>query len=109
VPPQLAAGKMTLPEGFRATLFAGEPNVVQPIAFWLRRPRPAVGRGMLFVSRLASRPQEGQGPHPDLRDTDGDGKFDKRTVFAATSRTSPASSTASACLGLRHAQPDLHP
>ena len=28
-----AASRMTLPAGFRATLFAGEPDVVQPIAF----------------------------------------------------------------------------
>ena len=33
IPPHLAASKMTLPEGFKSTLFAGEPDVVQPIAF----------------------------------------------------------------------------
>ncbi len=30
-----AAKEMTLPPGFKATLFAGEPDVVQPIAFCL--------------------------------------------------------------------------
>ena len=33
LPPKVAPTRMTLPEGFRATLFAGEPDVVQPIAF----------------------------------------------------------------------------
>ena len=33
VPPQEAAGKFKLPPGFAATLFAGEPDLVQPIAF----------------------------------------------------------------------------
>ena len=31
--PAEAAGRMRLPEGFQATLFAAEPDVVQPIAF----------------------------------------------------------------------------
>ena len=33
LPPRVAAMKMTLPTGFKATLFAGEPDLVQPIAF----------------------------------------------------------------------------
>ena len=33
LPPKDAAKAMTLPKGFKATLFAGEPDVVQPIAF----------------------------------------------------------------------------
>ena len=32
-PPAEAASHMTLPPGFSATLFAGEPDIVQPIAF----------------------------------------------------------------------------
>ena len=28
-----SAKRMTLPDGFRATLFAGEPDLVQPMAF----------------------------------------------------------------------------
>jgi hypothetical protein len=30
--PQRAAERIKLPEGFRATLFAGEPDLVKPIA-----------------------------------------------------------------------------
>ena len=33
LPGALAAEQMVLPPGFKATLFAGEPDVVQPIAF----------------------------------------------------------------------------
>ena len=33
IPPKEAPGKMTVPPGFKVTLFAGEPDVVQPIAF----------------------------------------------------------------------------
>jgi len=32
LPPEQAAKEMTLPAGFKATLFAGEPDVKQPIA-----------------------------------------------------------------------------
>ena len=33
LPPIEAAQTMRVPEGFRVTLFAGEPDVMQPIAF----------------------------------------------------------------------------
>src|SRR5947209_2340231 len=35
LPPQKAAEAMKLPDGFRATLVAGEPDVVQPISMCL--------------------------------------------------------------------------
>jgi putative membrane-bound dehydrogenase-like protein len=85
VPPGQAAGRMKLPEGFKATLFAGEPDVVQPIAFTID------GRGRLWVCEGMSYPKwlpedSEPGDRPDriviLDDTDGDGRFDKRTVFA---------------------------
>ncbi len=41
--PQEAAASITVPEGFRVTLFAGEPDVAQPIAFDLD------DRGRLWV------------------------------------------------------------
>src|ERR1041384_5919403 len=78
--PEEAAQKMTLPPGFRATLFAGEPDVKQPIAFALD------DRGRLWVAEAYTYPQrapEGEGKDRILifEDTNGDGKFDKRTVF----------------------------
>ena len=80
LPPEQAAKEMTLPPGFKATLFAGEPDVKQPIAFSID------DRGRIWVAEAYCYPQrqpEGQGKDRILvfEDTNGDGKFDKRTVF----------------------------
>src|SRR5437899_2083133 len=81
LPPRVAAAKMTLPPGFKATLFAGEPDVVQPIAFAFD------DRGRLWVAECLSYPNwlpEGV-PGPDriliFEDRDGDGRFDTCKVF----------------------------
>ena len=50
MPPLQAAGRMTLPEGFRATLFAAEPDVRQPIAMATDE------RGRLWVAENFSYP-----------------------------------------------------
>src|SRR6266481_258215 len=78
--PEDAAKEMTLPPGFKATLFAGEPDVKQPIAFAID------DRGRLWVAEAYTYPvraPEGQGKDRILvfEDTDGDGKFNRRTVF----------------------------
>ncbi len=78
--PEDAAKEMTLPPGFKATLFAGEPDVKQPIAFTID------DRGRIWVAEAYTYPirqPEGQGKDRILvfEDTNGDGKFDKRTVF----------------------------
>jgi putative membrane-bound dehydrogenase-like protein len=80
LPPEQAAKEMTLPPGFRAQLFAGEPDVKQPIAFAID------DRGRLWVAEAYTYPRrapEGQGKDRILvfEDTNGDGKFDRRTVF----------------------------
>jgi putative membrane-bound dehydrogenase-like protein len=95
LPPQKAAEVMTVPEGFHVKLFAGEPDVRQPIALCLD------DRGRVWVAEAycypARRPSNGplldlagaKGQRPGDRgdrilifeDTDGDGKFDKCTVF----------------------------
>src|SRR5436305_1598382 len=80
LPPASAAKAMSLPPGFQATLFAGEPDVVQPIAFTFD------DRGRLWVVECLSYPKwtsDGTGHDRVVifEDTDGDGKFDKRTVF----------------------------
>ena len=72
---------MTMPAGFKATLFAAEPDIVNPIAFTID------ARGRLWVVQSFSYPTrqpEGKGKDTILifEDTDGDGKADKRTVFA---------------------------
>jgi len=81
-PPQEAPGKMTLPEGFQVKLFAGEPDVVQPMGFTFD------DRGRLWVAECVSYPrwvapgQEGRDRIVIFEDADGDGKFDTRKVFA---------------------------
>src|SRR5580704_19745766 len=80
LPPGEAPKRMTLPEGFQATLFAGEPDVVQPIAMTFD------DRGRLWVVECLSYPnwrKDGKGNDRVVifEDTDNDGTFDKRTVF----------------------------
>src|SRR5262249_33569791 len=88
--PDRAAQAMTVPEGFEVKLFAGEPDIVQPIAMCLDE------RGGLWVAEGHCYPIRRKPKGPDspfvadgvqgdriliFEDTDGDGKFDKRTVF----------------------------
>ncbi len=87
--PEKAAAAMTLPPGFAVTLFAGEPDIHQPVGFCID------DRGRLWVAEAYTYPQRHKTPGPVLpaadaakgdrivilEDTDGDGRFDKRTVF----------------------------
>src|SRR5262245_37285568 len=78
IPPLEAPGRMTLPDGFHVTLFASEPDVRQPIAFTFD------DRGRLWVAECYSYPDwktEGHDRILILEDEDGDGRFDRRTVF----------------------------
>ena len=79
-PPGEAAARMTVPPGFKVTLFASEPDVRQPIAFAID------ARGRLWVAENYSYPNwrtkpEGKDRILIFEDTDGDGHFDKRKVF----------------------------
>src|SRR5437764_13783596 len=79
LPLDKSAAAMTLPDGFTATLFAGEPDVHQPIGFCIDH------RGRLWVCENDSYPkweEHGKDKTVIFEDTDGDGKFDTRTVFA---------------------------
>lgn len=80
VPAAKAAGRLRLPDGFKATLFAAEPDVVQPIGFDIDP------RGRLWVAECYSYPSWRGGPKGKDRilifeDVDGDGRFDSRKVF----------------------------
>src|SRR5262249_36095794 len=80
LPPDQAARAMQVPPGFKVTLFAGGPDVVQPVAFAFD------GRGRRWVAENVTYPiraAEGQGKDRIVifEDADGDGRFDKRTVF----------------------------
>src|SRR5258705_13116977 len=76
--PQAALKKITVPEGFQVTLFAGEPDVMQPVAFDFD------DRGRLWVVECFSYP-DFKNTNRDriliFTDTDGDGQFDERKVF----------------------------
>ncbi|MFN7140509.1 MAG: PVC-type heme-binding CxxCH protein, partial [Limisphaerales bacterium] len=79
--PKEAAEKFQMPPGFKATLFAGEPDVRQPIAMTFD------DRGRLWVAENYTYADNGS-YDTSLRDRlvifediDGDGQFDKRTVF----------------------------
>lgn len=81
VPIDQVVSKMKLPEGFTATLFAGEPDLVQPIAFTFD------DRGRVWVAECLSYPKwtkdgTGRDRITIYEDTDGDGRHDRRTIFA---------------------------
>ena len=77
--PQESLERITVPAGFRVTLFAGEPDVRRPIAFDFD------DRGRLWVVENYSHPEWKADGSTDriliLEDTDHDGQFDRRTVF----------------------------
>lgn len=79
--PDEAVRRFKMPPGFTVNLFAGEPHVCQPISMaW-------DDRGRLWVAECFSYPAWMKDSPKDkdrilvFEDTDGDGKFDKRTVF----------------------------
>ena len=78
LPPLEAARTMRVPDGFNVTLFAGEPDVKQPIGFCID------DRGRLWVAEAYSYPSHttsGKDRILIFEDTNQDGRFDKRTVF----------------------------
>lgn len=75
-----AAKAMTLPDDFKITLAAAEPDIVRPISFTID------ARGRLWVIEGHTYPvpaEEGQGRDRILifEDTNGDGTLNKRKVF----------------------------
>jgi putative membrane-bound dehydrogenase-like protein len=91
ISPAEALGRVELPKGFRAELFAFEPLVRQPIAI------TTDARGRLWVAENYTYAEAATGFDSTLNDriviledTDGDGAADKRTVFwdAASKLTS---------------------
>src|SRR6187431_2091961 len=81
MPAAEAAKRMQLPPGFKATVFAAEPDVQNPIALtW-------DSRGRLWVAENYTYAESGRRFDLNLRDrilifedTDGDGRFDTRKV-----------------------------
>lgn len=83
-PPSEAIKSFKLPEGFEVNCFASEedfPELANPVQFAFD------AKGRLWVATMQSYPQILPGEYPKdkvliLEDTNGDGKADKKTVFA---------------------------
>jgi putative membrane-bound dehydrogenase-like protein len=79
LPLDKSAAAMTVADGFHVSLFAGEPDVHQPIGFCIDH------RGRLWVAENDAFPQwqsqAGRDRVVIFEDADGDGRFDRRTVF----------------------------
>lgn len=85
--PNDAAKNMSVPKGFSVSLFAGEPDLHQPIAMCFD------DRGRLWVAEAYCYPKRNPFPGPIIpdrklgdkilifEDTNGDGKFDRKTTF----------------------------
>jgi putative membrane-bound dehydrogenase-like protein len=80
--PEESLSRIEIEEGFRAELFASEPNVVDPVAMTFDE------YGRVFVAEMREMevlPALEPGTQATIRlleDTDGDGRIDKGTVFA---------------------------
>jgi glucose/arabinose dehydrogenase len=79
--PMGTVSQFHVPAGFRVELVAAEPDLHQPVAFAFDE------RGRIWVAEANSYPQkrpagEGQDKIVIFEDADGDGKFEKRKVFA---------------------------
>src|SRR5437870_8692509 len=79
VEPADALKTFTMKEGFKIELAAAEPLVIDPVAMAFDE------EGHLFVVEMrdySERREEKLGRIRMLTDTDGDGKFDKATIYA---------------------------
>lgn len=81
VPPKDAVGTIRVKKDFHVELIASEPNVASPVAMAFDE------RGRLFVVEMIDYSERrNENPHLGrirlLEDTNGDGVFDKSTVFA---------------------------
>jgi len=81
--PEEALERIEVPEGFSVDLVAAEPDVTQPIAMCFD------ARGRLWVVEGRTYPRRAEGDHQAgkdrilvFEDGDGDGRFEKRKVFA---------------------------
>jgi putative membrane-bound dehydrogenase-like protein len=77
--PQEAMAKMQLPPGFKVTLVASEPDVINPTSFTFD------DQGRIWATESMEYPRESAGPGQDrvkiLESTKHDGHFDKVTVY----------------------------
>lgn len=82
MPAAEAAAKFTLPPGFKAQVFAAEPDVQNPIAMtWDGRGRLWVAENYTYAEAAVKFELKLRDRILIFEDTDGDGKFDSRKVF----------------------------
>lgn len=82
MPAPEAAAKMKLPPGFKATVFAAEPDVQNPIGLsWDARERLWVAENYTYAEAGLRYDLKLRDRILIFEDADGDGQFDKRTVF----------------------------
>src|SRR5262249_32930028 len=78
--PAEAIKKMTVPPGFSVELVACEPNIVNPVGMTFDE------RGRIWITESLEYPRRSAGPGKDrvkvLECTNGDGVYDKVTIFA---------------------------
>ncbi|WP_009960009.1 PVC-type heme-binding CxxCH protein [Verrucomicrobium spinosum] len=75
--------KLNLPQGFKATLFAAEPDVNNPIACcWDEKGRLWVAENFTYSDTKERYDMKLRDRILIFEDTDNDGKYDKRTVFS---------------------------
>ena len=82
LPPEQVAREMKLPPGFKATVFAAEPDVCNPIALaWDAKGRLWVAENYTYAESPLKFERQLRDRVLIFEDTDGDGRHDKRTVF----------------------------
>lgn len=82
LPPDEAAKSFRVPEGFSVTVFAAEPDVQNPIAMaWDTLGRLWVAENYTYADRTKKFDLSLRDRVLIFDDVDGDGRFDKRTVF----------------------------
>src|SRR5438105_637577 len=77
--PEQPLAKMRLPPGFKVSLVACEPDIVNPTSFTFD------DRGRIWITESVEYPRESPGPGQDrikiLESTKNDDRFEKVTVF----------------------------
>ncbi len=82
MPADQAASAFRVPEGFKVTVFAAEPDVRNPIAMaWDAKGRLWVAENYTYAERAKRFDLRHRDRVVIFEDSDGDGHHDKRTVF----------------------------
>lgn len=80
--PQESLAKLKLPPGFKATVFAAEPDVQNPIAMaWDARGRLWIAENYTYAERATRFDLHLRDRILIFEDKDGDGRFDSRQIF----------------------------